>query len=136
MRVYYDMHQEHPVPTDANDPKEDFFHRNTTVSEDATNCYAYAINIKGRSINPGDISGADKIAGFKDTDEVYNAACQSDDLIYAGDNFRLVNNSKPTVPCYLVARFTTVIDMHWRRIDSNDEWSEKLPNRKATRCEY
>ena len=119
------------IPTGAGDPKPEFFSDGMRA-----NCYADAINVvrSGQpSINPGDLGPkGTELAAFADSEITYQKACEADGLIYVGKDARTYLHQPGG---YLVAFFKTILDMHWRRQDSQGTWSEKLPQGLVYRCE-
>jgi hypothetical protein len=95
------------------------------------NCYCYALNlVGGGSLNPGMVSSSTGIHGGDYETIEFREACEQDGLIYCG-------NTAPN-PLYVSGSYYTVAlfggrgDMHWARVDSQGNWSDKMPRAKPT----
>jgi hypothetical protein len=111
------------IPTLDGDPKSTF--------QITDNCYAYAMNLPGvGSINPGMVSGKKGIHGGSYSSSDFRKYCTKDGMTYCG--------ATPPNPLfvegqyYTAALFGSLSDMHWARVDSNGNWSDKMPGAQPT----
>jgi len=115
------------IPTRAADPNEIFFFGGPTP----TNCYAFALNLYGApSLNPG-FSTGHEIDGGHHSSPDFPTYCAHDGVEL--HSTQTLAGVEPFVDgqYYLAALFGAGIDMHWARIDSRYQWSEKMPGLPA-----
>jgi len=97
-----------------------------------TNCYAYALNLPDAgSLNPGYSTGS-AFHGNLHFRKDFRDACVADGMEFMSD-------SAPVGELYTNGEFYTAAlfgvnagDMHWARVDSAGNWSDKMPKARPT----